>query len=155
MIYRHRFQTGASLPRVAEFHSRAASMAEITPPPIIARLHEAPDILAEGDEMKFTLWIGPIPVHWHARFEDVSPNGFSDRQLHGPFAQWVHRHNFTAIDENTTEVMDEITLRLSSHPFWWLFGLGMRLGLPILFAYRAWKTNRLLQAHQAVPGKGK
>ena len=42
MIYRHQFRVNASLARVAEFHSRSASMAAITPPPIIARLHNAP-----------------------------------------------------------------------------------------------------------------
>ncbi len=145
MIYRHRFFVRAPLNKVAEFHSRAASMAAITPPPIVARIHEAPDILAEGDEMKFTLWLGPIPLRWHARIEDVTPNGFIDRQLSGPFATWVHRHQFSAKDKNTTEVLDEVTSKLSSHPFWWIIGLGMRLGLPILFAYRGWKTRRLLR----------
>ena len=39
MIYRHQFRVNASLARAAEFHSRSASMAAITPPPISARLH--------------------------------------------------------------------------------------------------------------------
>jgi ligand-binding SRPBCC domain-containing protein len=63
----------------------------------------------------------------------------------GPFAEWVHRHNFEVVDEHTTEVVDEITLRLRSHPLWWLVGIGMWLGLPSLFAYRTWKTRRTLQ----------
>ena len=40
---------------------------------------------------------------------------------------------------------DEITLKIRVHPIWGLVGIGMRLGLPILFAYRAWKTKRLLE----------
>ena len=92
MIYYHRFRVRASLARVAEFHSHAASMPAITPPPIIVQVHHAPPILANGDEMDFTMWLGPLPVHWLARIEAVSPAGFSDRQLRGPFAEWVHRH---------------------------------------------------------------
>ena len=72
MIYRHQFQVNASLARMAEFHSRSASMAAITPPPIIARVHIAPPVLAEGDEMSITLWLRPLPIHWLARIEDDS-----------------------------------------------------------------------------------
>ena len=145
MIYRHRFQVRASQARVAEFHSRAASMAAITPPLVIVRIHRAPEVLAEGDEMEFTMWLGPLPVRWVALIEQVSLHGFTDRQLRGPFAVWAHRHSFVDIDEQTTDVVDEIVLRLKKHPFWWLVGMGMRLGLPVLFAYRAWKTQRILQ----------
>lgn len=144
MIYRHRFSVRAALDRVAAFHSQSASMAAITPPPIIVRIQRAPATLAEGDEMAFTMWLGPLPLRWLARIEDVSPHGFVDRQLTGPFAEWVHRHTFRPLDAHTTEVLDEITLRLRRHPFWWLVGLGMRLGLPVLFAFRAWQTRRLL-----------
>lgn len=143
--YRHRFRVRATLEQVASFHSRADSMPAITPPPIVVRLHHTPPVLAEGDEMNFTLWLGPLPVNWLARIEDVSPTGFSDRQIQGPFAEWVHRHAYAAVDENTTEVIDEITLSLSRRPFWFIVGLGMWLGLPVLFAYRGWKTRKALQ----------
>ena len=145
LIYQHRFRVVAPLVRVAEFHSRAASMAAITPPPIIVRMRHTPAVLAEGAEMDFTLWLGPLPVRWLAHIEAVSPTGFSDRQLQGPFAEWVHRHTFFAVDERTTAVLDEVTLRLRLHPLWGLVGLGMWLGLPLLFAFRAWKTRRKLQ----------
>jgi ligand-binding SRPBCC domain-containing protein len=145
MEYTHCFRVRAPLARVAGFHRRAASMAAITPPPILVRIHHSPVELAEGDEMDFTMWLGPLPVRWRARIEAISPTGFTDRQLHGPFAEWVHRHTFTRVDDGTTEVVDEITLRLKRHPFWGLVGLGMRAGLPILFAFRTWQTRRLLR----------
>ncbi len=144
MIYRHHFQVNTSLTRVVEFHQQSASMAAITPPPMIVKIHQAPVVLAEGAEMNFTIWLGPFPAHWLARIENVTPNGFTDRQMRGPFAEWVHRHTFSAVDAHTTAVTDEINLRLSSQPLWWLVGLGMRAGLPILFAYRAWKTRKIL-----------
>ena len=144
MSYRHRFRVRAPLAQVAEFHCHSASMAAITPPPIVVRVQRAPAVLAEGDEMAFTMWLGPLPIRWLARIEAVSATGFTDRQLHGPFGEWVHRHSFVAIDENTTEVVDEISWRLRPHLLWGPVGLGMRLGLPFLFAFRGWKTKRYL-----------
>lgn len=144
MFYRHRFQVRAPLDKVAAFHSQSAGMAAITPPPLTVQLHYAPPILNEGDTMDFSLKLGPLAIGWLAQIEGVSPAGFSDRQLRGPFAEWVHQHKFSAVDDNTTDVIDEITLRLSRNPLKFLLGLGMRLGLPFLFAFRAWKTRRLL-----------
>ncbi len=95
--------------------------------------------------MAFTLWLGPLPVKWSARIEAVSPSGFSDRQLEGPFGHWLHRHCFTALDERTTEVTDEIELKLKPHPLWGPVGFFMILSLPLLFAFRGWKTRRLLE----------
>jgi ligand-binding SRPBCC domain-containing protein len=143
--YQHRFRVQASVQQVTEFHSRAASMAAITPPPIIVKIHHAPDVLADGDRMGFTMWIGPLPIYWEAQIEAVSPAGFTDRQLRGPFDAWAHRHSFVAVNADTTEVVDKVELRLHQHPFWWLAGLAMRIGMPFLFAFRAWKTKRMLK----------
>lgn len=145
MNYRHRFQVRAPLARVSDFHSQAASMPAITPPPLSVRLNHAPEVLGEGDEMDFNLGVGPISIHWVARIEHVSSNGFTDRQVRGPFAEWVHRHSYNALDNQTTEVVDEVSLRPRAHPLWWLVGMGMWAGLPFLFAYRASKTKRMLQ----------
>ena len=146
MKYQHRFEVNAPLAAVAEFHAQSASMGAITPPPVVVRVHRAPARLDDGDEIDFTMWLGPLPLHWLARIEDVSPTGFTDRQLHGPFRHWVHRHTFTPVDETTTAVVDEIKLELRSNLWWKLVGLGMWLSLPLLFAYRGWKTKRLIQA---------
>jgi ligand-binding SRPBCC domain-containing protein len=145
MKYHHSFRIRAPLAAVTDFHARSASMGAITPPPIVAQIHQAPARLQEGTEMDFTLWLGPLPIRWVARIENVSYNGFTDRQLRGPFHSWVHRHHFRPVDETSTEVLDEIEAELKKHLFWSLLGLGMWLNMPVLFAYRAWKTKGLLE----------
>jgi ligand-binding SRPBCC domain-containing protein len=95
--------------------------------------------------MDFTLWFGPFPVRWQARFDQVSERGFIDRQASGPFRRWEHRHTFTPVDELRTRVSDEIVLALRPHLFWGFFGLGMRLSLPLLFFYRQWRTRKHLE----------
>jgi ligand-binding SRPBCC domain-containing protein len=145
MRYTHRFTVKAPLATVSEFHRRAASMAAITPPPIVTLFHRAPESLADGDVVDFTLWLGPLPVRWLAQIENVSPEGFTDRQLSGPFRLWQHGHKFVRRDERTTEVIDTVEWALRRHPVWFGVGLGMGLSLPLLFAYRGWKTRRLLE----------
>ncbi|MCX6032164.1 MAG: cyclase [Chloroflexi bacterium] len=131
---------------MAEFHSRSASMSAITPPPMIVRVHRAPERLGRGDEMDFTLWAGPLPLRWVARIENASPDGFTDRQVRGPFAAWQHRHSFVRVSEAETDVVDEVEAQLKRHPFWRLAGALMWAGMPVLFAYRGWRTRRLLEA---------
>jgi ligand-binding SRPBCC domain-containing protein len=144
MIFRHSFTVAAPIQAVAEFHAASTSMAAITPPPIIVKIRQAPAQLAEGDEMDFTMWLGPVPVHWLASIGQVSPAGFTDRQVRGPFKCWQHRHSFVAVDEQNTRVDDQVTYSIQRHPWWGPVGLGMTLGLPVLFAFRGWKTKKLL-----------
>lgn len=146
MKFKHTFRVYAPQAAVADFHSRSASMGAITPPPMIVRVHAAPERLGSGDVMDFTLWAGPIPLRWVARIEDASPAGFVDRQARGPFAAWAHRHSFVRVDDRTTDVVDEVEAELKRHPFWRLAGALMWVGMPVLFAYRGWKTKRILEA---------
>jgi ligand-binding SRPBCC domain-containing protein len=152
MHYSHVFTVETSLSAVIEFHARPSSMALITPPPIIARIHEAPPVLKDGDRMRFTLWLGPLPLHWTAQIESDPPSGFIDRQAKGPFASWQHRHSFFFLQEGCVLVQDEVTASLKSHPFWWLVGASMWLGMPLLFAYRGWKTRRILNRRASGSG---
>ena len=145
MKYMHHFIVNASIARVAEFHSHASSMSAITPPPIVTKINQAPNRLKEGDCMDFTMWLGPLPVRWLAKIEEVTLNGFTDGLIRGPFSEWTHRHIFQRVDDQTTEVLDQITMHLRPHWFWGPVGLSMVLGLPFLFAYRAWKTKKILE----------
>jgi ligand-binding SRPBCC domain-containing protein len=146
MKYRHQFRVQAPLTAVAEFHTQSASMGAITPPPIIVRVTRAPARVREGDEMAFTMWLGPVPLKWVAHIDNLSGRGFSDRQVNGPFQDWTHRRTFAALSEATTEVRDEVQARLRKHVLWGPLGLAMWLGLPLLFAYRSRQTRRLLES---------
>jgi ligand-binding SRPBCC domain-containing protein len=145
MRYEHRFRVRAPLAVVADFLSRAASMPAITPPPIFVRVHRAPAVLSDGDEMDFTMWAGPLPMRWVAKIGDVSDRGFTDRQVQGPFDCWQHRHSFVPATHDLTEVVDQVEAGVKKHVVWGPVGLAMWIGLPMLFAYRGWRTRRLLE----------
>lgn len=153
MKYRHSFRVQASRATVAAFHTQASSLGAITPPLMPMRLHHAPERMAAGDEMAFTMWLGPLPLRWVARVGDVSDSGFIDRQQAGPFQAWTHRHTFVREKAEVTIVVDEIEAELKGHPVWGTIGLAMWLGLPLLFAYRGWKTRRILETPQSSAGQ--
>jgi ligand-binding SRPBCC domain-containing protein len=146
--FHHRFRVAAPLSAVADFHCRAESLRAITPPLLPMRFEgEVPERLAPGDEIRFVLHAGPLPlVRWHAVIEALAEGeGFADRQVAGPFAHWLHRHRFLADGSEATFVDDEIEARLARSPWRFAQGAGMWLTLPLLFAYRARKTRRLLE----------
>ena len=145
MNFERGFEVRAPLAKVRELHARAASLVALTPPLMPMRLDVSPPVLQSGDTMSFHVWLGPFPIRWTARIELAGPNGFTDRQIAGPFAEWAHRHAFEPISPNTTRVVDSITARLRPHLVWGPVGLMMWIGLPWLFAYRRWKTRRILE----------
>ena len=145
MKFEHRFRVEAPREAVAEFHRHASALKALTPPPIFVQLDTPPpDSLGEGDSFTFTMWVGPLPFKWGSRIEEVSAEGFSDVQTRGAFAFWRHRHHFIRIDDQTTEVYDQVEARLRPHLLLGPVGLAMWLGMPLLFAYRAWRTRKLL-----------
>lgn len=146
MIVLNTYLVNTPLEQVAAFHRQSANMAAITPPPIHIRMQTAPRELSEGDQMTFTLWLGPLPVFWRAGIKNFSPNGFEDHQIEGPFQKWVHYHHFNRLNKGLTEVKDEVHIQLDTKLPNLLIGLGMLLGMPALFAYRSWKTRRLIES---------
>ena len=145
MNFARSFEVRATVAEVGEFHSRSTSLVALTRPVMSMRLEHAPPVLQSGDTMTFRIWLGPLPVRWTARIEDADTSGFTDRQLAGPFAEWVHRHTFQSTGTATTRVVDSIRARLRPHIVWGPAGLMMWLGLPVLFAYRGWRTRRALE----------
>jgi len=143
--YSHRFLVQAPLARVAEFHRDTKALKYLTPPPLIVRFNELQP-LSEGSVADFTMWFGPLPIRWVARHSDVNPlTGFFDTQVAGPFETWIHQHSFIAVEDNITEIRDTIRAQPSLHAFWGIVSRFMWLNLPLLFAYRAWRTRKAVE----------
>lgn len=137
--YEHRFIVNAPLTAVSEFHRDSRALRLLTPPPVWVQFHNV-EPLAEGSVADFTMWLGPLPVRWTAVHSQVTPHGFSDSQKRGPFKRWTHRHSFRELGDGRTEVVDEIEAEPGN-----LISRFMWLTLPILFAYRGWRTRWALR----------
>lgn len=145
MKYEHRFRVNAPVTAVADFYAQTSSLIRISPPPVVIRFHQAPEIARSGDQLSFTMWIGPISVRWLSYIEEASRHGFVDSQLSGPFRHWRHRHRFVPVDDVTTDVLDEVEAGLRVNPIWGPIGGLLWLTLPILFVYRAFRTRQILR----------
>ena len=71
--------------RVNDFHGGPHVFQQLTPPLVFVQIHEdSRTSLTEGD-LKFTLWVGPIPIRWHARHQPgVNEFSFADLMISGP-----------------------------------------------------------------------
>jgi ligand-binding SRPBCC domain-containing protein len=144
--FTHPFQVRAPLARVAQFHQDTRALKQLTPPPLIVKFNNLQP-LGEGSIADFTMWFGPLPIRWVAVHSEVDPiSGFTDTQVTGPFDQWIHRHSFIALDENLTEVHDHIEAQTGKGLPKGLASRFMWFNLPLLFAYRAWRTKRALES---------
>jgi len=148
--FKHSFLVDAPLEKVAAFHRDTRVLKQLTPLPIVARIHRF-EPLAEGSRADFTLWFGPFPVRWQAVHSDVGRHGFTDTQTRGPLKSWQHTHRFTAVGPGRTRVDDRIVYE---HDAGWR-GLVSRLlfappGLLYLFTARKLLTRRGV-ARQAAP----
>ncbi len=143
--YERRFRIPAGLDEVAKFHQNASALKRLTPPPVFVQIHRV-EPLAENSLAEFTMWMGPFPIRWLARHVQVDPKtGFTDVQERGPFKSWLHRHRFTPVDDNSTEVLDEINAEPGSGFINGFVSRMMWISLPLLFAYRAWVTRKSIQ----------
>lgn len=148
--FKYEFTVDAPQETVAAFHFDA-NVKTLTPPPIIARLHYHEPV-ADGSRSDFTLWFGPVPLHWKVVHSEVDQNGFTDTQIRGPLQRWRHRHRFIAQDDGTTQVSEHIDYEYRPG----LAGLLGRLifsapALTMLFVMRKWITRRLVVNYLPAP----
>lgn len=141
-VFEYRFHVQAPLEAVSDFHHDTSVLKRLMPPPVIVQLHQF-EPLGEGSRADFTLWFGPLPIHWTAVHSDVSVNGFTDTQTRGPLRQWVHTHRFSAVDADLTEVHEHLAYEYGSG----LWAIVTRLlfnkpALTLMFTYRKWITRR-------------
>jgi hypothetical protein len=135
------------LPEVFEFFSRASNLERITPPWLSFSIIGAePREVAAGTVIPYRLRLHGLPLIWISQIEQFERGRlFVDRQLFGPYQQWVHRHQFEA-DGDHTVVRDEIRYEL---PLGWLGGIAGRLfvnrDVQRIFAYRRDRIERLLR----------
>lgn len=140
--FNSKFIVKAPLKKVNAFHSSTSALKKLTPPPMFIQLHFA-EPLSNGSLAKFTLWLGPLPLHWLAKHEAVTENGFVDIQIEGPMAYWRHEHTFEMIDVHQTRVTDSVTYQFPKGIRGWLLRLLFNpIGLRFLFSYRAFATRR-------------
>ncbi|MCA9078665.1 MAG: hypothetical protein KDA93_26810 [Planctomycetaceae bacterium] len=144
-VFDYEFTVDAPLSLVREFHHDTGALKRLTPPPTIVQLHQV-EPLAEGSVSRFTLWIGPVPLHWTAVHSHVSPYGFTDTQAAGPMKRWEHTHTFSSLSKDCTKVQEHVEYEHRSGFAGLLTRLLFaRLNLFMMFTYRKLATRWFLR----------
>ena len=129
----------APLEIVFGFHERQDALRLLSPsfPPV--RVLRKTGGIEPGSRVELKLG----PFLWTALHTAYVKNRlFADEQIQGPFAKWVHRHEFEAVGD-ATRLNDRIEYRLPGG-VWGnrLFGWSVQLGLHQMFRHRHQTTKR-------------
>lgn len=129
-----------NLPRkqVFDFFADAANLERITPPELQFHIITPQPIeVKQGTLIDYRLKMRGIPVNWRTEISVWNPpHSFTDRQLSGPYKQWIHRHSFTELEENKTLMEDEVKYRLPLEPLGDVAHILIRRELDYIFDYR-------------------
>jgi ligand-binding SRPBCC domain-containing protein len=134
----------APVAQVFGFHEREDALPRLSPPFPPVRVVSREGGIRPG--ARVDLRIGPI--RWRALHTDYEKDRlFVDEQIEGPFASWVHRREFEAVDAQTTRLTDHVTFTLPGGPIVnALFGRPVALSLVPMFRYRHRATKAACEA---------
>lgn len=78
------------------FFADALNLEALTPPWLRFRVETAPPIImTRGARIDYRLRIHGVPLRWTSAIDAWEPpQGFSDRQVRGPYRRWIHEHTF-------------------------------------------------------------
>ena len=133
----------APVETVFAFHERADALPLLTPrfPPV--RLISKTPGIGVGTRVELRV----VVFRWVALHTAYSRNRlFVDEQVEGPFAQWVHRHEFEDLD-GRTRLTDRVEYSLPGGRIVnRLLGWVAKPGLHRMFAHRHAVTKRMCEA---------
>ena len=123
---------------VFKFFADAGNLERITPPELNFHIITAQPIdIKRGALIDYKLTLRGLPLTWRTEISEWNPPySFVDRQLKGPYKQWIHRHTFTDLSENSTKIDDEVRYRLPLEPFGDAIHFLIRKELDYIFNYR-------------------
>ena len=85
------------------FFGDAANLDVLTPPWLGFEIVTAgPIVMQVGTLIDYRITLRMLPIRWRTRIAAWEPNHrFVDEQLRGPYREWVHTHEFAAVDGGT------------------------------------------------------
>ncbi|HJT09765.1 MAG TPA: SRPBCC family protein [Candidatus Nitrosotalea sp.] len=143
--FKHFFVVDSDIDTVWKFYTSINHLKLITPKrmklEILKTTHE---FIEEGSEV----WLRAdliLNSYWHSKITFLKPYEYVDEMISGRFKVWKHSHKFERIDNDKTEIIDQIDFQLP-------YGLLGRLAesyvvyiLSKVFEYREQETVKILK----------
>ena len=118
------------------FFADARNLARITPASMRFEITTTEPIeMRDGAQIDYRLRVLGVPLKWRTEIVRwTPPEEFTDEQLRGPYALWVHTHRFTESAPDSTLMEDTVRFRLP-------FGLFGRIAEPLVRQQLRWIFN--------------
>ncbi|HJQ97450.1 MAG TPA: SRPBCC family protein [Candidatus Polarisedimenticolaceae bacterium] len=126
-----------SVEQVFGFFAEADNLERITPRELrFAIVTPRPIVLAASATIDYRLRLFGIPFGWRSVITEWDPpRAFTDEQVEGPYALWIHRHTFEP-ERGGTMIRDRVRYRLPLGPLGDLAHPLVRRQLARIFDYR-------------------
>jgi hypothetical protein len=144
---------------VFAWHQSPDALRKLIPPWENVIVEQAPTSLGDGATAVLVLHVGPFKLRWVARHRDFIDRGedggeFTDEQVSGPFASWVHRHVVRKTGPSSCVLEDRIKYAVPLGQLGELLaGWHVRKKLTRMFDYRHAATISALQASRSDRGQ--
>jgi len=128
------------------FFADAGNLERITPPQLGFHITTPQPInIEQGTLIDYNLKLHGIPINWTTEISVWEPPfKFVDRQLKGPYAQWIHTHTFIENDPTETLIEDEVRYRLPLEPLGDIAHFIVRRELDKIFDFRQKTVSEVL-----------
>ncbi|HKJ00204.1 MAG TPA: TIGR01777 family oxidoreductase [bacterium] len=148
-VFRRLSELPVSAPEAFAWHARPAAFERLAPPWQHVRMLSRDGGLEPGARLRLSLRAGPLRIRWEARHGPMEPGRFfTDEQVRGPFAAWLHTHRFIPHGDFACLLEDEVDFRLPLSPLGPLLGTGAVLrSLEAVFRLRHARTAHDLARH--------
>ena len=134
---------------VFAFFADAANLERMTPPWLGFRIRTPlPVELGPGARIDYSIRLGPVPVRWRTRIDVWEPEKrFVDVQERGPYARWIHLHEFTPLGGGVL-MRDRVSYALPLGPLGTLAHAALvRALLARIFDYRFARARELFASN--------
>lgn len=147
-IFKYSFIVYSNIDKVWEFYTDIEHLKIITTPDMNLKIIETTkQTIVEGQEAVIEGKIIFLQRKWKSKITHIRPYQYIDEMLKGPLKKWKHIHIFKKINENETNIVDEIEFEMPFGIFGKLFEGFVFSKLTKIFECREMSTKKSLESN--------